>query len=32
VRTRGLAQAARFSLTALGRQTRNVYQEAVVAN
>jgi len=32
MRTRGLAQAARFSLTALGRQTRNVYQEAVVAN
>ncbi|MBM3135429.1 MAG: glycosyltransferase family 4 protein [Chloroflexi bacterium] len=32
MRTRGLAQAARFSLTALGRQTRNVYQEAVDAN
>jgi len=32
MRTRGLAQAARFSLAALGRQTRNVYQEAVDAN
>jgi len=32
MRTRGLAQAARFSLTALGRQTLAVYQEAKFAN
>jgi len=31
MRTRGLTQAARFSLTALGRQTLAVYQEAVAA-
>jgi glycosyltransferase involved in cell wall biosynthesis len=31
MRTRGLAQAARFSLAALGRQTISVYQEAAAA-
>jgi glycosyltransferase involved in cell wall biosynthesis len=31
MRTRGLAQAARFSLAALARQTMTVYQEAAAA-